>query len=432
MKPHSKSQWEHRKIWMSFDIKNGATPSSGVSRFWDGEIPWVGPADLGRLNSREIFTGARNLTSAGYKSCGVALVPKGTIILSSRAPIGHVAIAGRELCFNQGCKGLQLKDDLDQSFSYWLILSLKNKLVASGRGTTFMELSSSELRNIDFIQPPLSTQKNIGIFLDEKCAKIDEAIRIKEEQIKLLHERRQILIQQAVTRGLNPDVPMKDSGIDWIGQIPAHWEVIRLRYLTTKVGSGLTPSGGALAYTDEGIPLLRSQNIHFGSIDIKSAARISPQVHDSMKNSQVVFGDVLLNITGGSIGRCHYVTTKEPLNVNQHVCIIRPSDKISPFYLNTLLSSEVGQLQIWLQQQGGGREGINFAAIKEFVFPVPSLQEQSEIEQLVSNLTKKTRASTHIKNQQITALKEYKTTLINAAVTGKIRITPDMLPTTTE
>lgn len=296
-------------------------------------------------------------------------------------------------------------------------------LVSSkGVGTIQRNLYWPALRRCPITIPPLPEQRAITAFLDGKCAKVDEAVRIKEEQIALLRERRQILIQQAVTRGLNPSVPMKDSGIDWIGQIPTHWEMRRLRHLTTKIGSGSTPTGGALTYADDGIPLLRSQNVLFGSIEFESAVRITPKVHSNMRNSQVQLGDVLLNITGGSIGRCHYVTIDGPLNVNQHVCIVRPSSDITTVFLNMLLSSQLGQKQIWLYQQGGGREGLNFAAIKEFTFPVPPLGEQRQIEEATGEQSVRFDAAIRIKEDQIAALKEYKTSLINAAVTGKINV----------
>jgi type I restriction enzyme S subunit len=284
------------------------------------------------------------------------------------------------------------------------------------------DLNKSRMREIPLLVPPLPEQRAIAAFLDDKCAKIDGAVKIKEGQIALLRERRQIIIQNAITRGLNPAAPMKDSGIDWIGQIPAHWEVVRLRHLTMKIGSGVTPTGGALTYVDNGVPLLRSQNILFGKIDFETAVRIDNQVHERMSNSQVMKGDVLLNITGGSIGRCHYVESSEALNVNQHVCIIRPNSEIISKFLNMLLASEVGQKQVWLGQQGGGREGLNFETLKGFIFPLPSLTEQLEISEEIEIKSNEYQAAISIKQDQIGALKEYKTSLINAAVTGKIKV----------
>lgn len=270
--------------------------------------------------------------------------------------------------------------------------------------------------------PKQSEQIQISTFLDKKTKEIDTAIAKKQRLIDLLKEQKAILINQAVTKGLNPNVPMKDSGVEWIGEIPAHWELKKLKQLTSKIGSGITPSGGGTTYLDEGIPLLRSQNIHFNKISLTDVARISRKVHESMANSKVKAGDVLLNITGGSIGRCFYVSLHNEMNVNQHVCIIRPTIEIETIFLNSLLFSEVGQSQIWFFQQGGGREGLNFKALKNFHIPLPPRTEQIEIEKFCTNISNKIEKVIDLEIQTIQKLKEYKQTLIAYAVTGKIKV----------
>lgn len=272
------------------------------------------------------------------------------------------------------------------------------------------------------IFPPIEEQKAIANYLDQKCAQIDKAISQKEKVIELLNERRQIIIQRAVTRGLNPNVPMKDSGIDWIGKIPEHWEVKKLKYLTSKIGSGVTPTGGSSVYLENGIPLLRSQNIHFDRIDLSDVACISKFIDSTMSNTRVKEGDVLLNITGGSIGRCYYVKNDlGPANVNQHVCILRPY-KFQSQFLYFLIRSNIGQIQIELEQTGGNREGLTFAALKNFIFPTTSLKEQNEVAAYLDQVNAKIDKAISIKRQEIERLKEYKTVLIDAAVTGKIKI----------
>src|SRR5690554_5730069 len=285
----------------------------------------------------------------------------------------------------------------------------------------------SEMRTIIIAIPTYDEQTLIANFLDQKTAQIDAAIAIKEQQIELLKERKQIIIQQAVTQGLDPNVPMKDSGVDWIGEIPEHWEIKRIKHVTSKIGSGVTPSGGGSTYLDEGIPLLRSQNIHFDRIDLTDVARISRKTYQDMSNSQVKKGDVLLNITGGSIGRCYFVDTDEDMNVNQHVCIVRPMKNIETVFLNAFLASEVGQGQIWFFQQGGGREGLNFQALKNFSLALPPTAEQKKIVFFIEKESAELNELIELQRKQIQKLKEYKTTLINSAVTGKIKITPEML-----
>ncbi len=269
--------------------------------------------------------------------------------------------------------------------------------------------------------PPKKEQVAITQFLNSKIALIDKAISIKERQIELLKERRDALINKAVTKGLDSNAKMKDSGVEWIGQIPEHWEVKKVKHITSKIGSGVTPAGGGTTYLDSGIPLLRSQNVLFGKISLENVAYISEKTHASMSNSQVKKGDILLNITGGSIGRCHFVDFDRVMNVNQHVCIIRP-DKIESSFLSSVLASQVGQGQIWYFQQGGGREGLNFQAIKNFLIPYPPLHEQRGVTEYLNEVAKKTDTIVSVKQAEIEKLKEYKASLINGAVTGKIKV----------
>ncbi len=297
------------------------------------------------------------------------------------------------------------------------------KLGEEGKMNTIrMKISQDDLKVLQFPLPNFEKQTKIANFLDQKTAQIDQAIALKQQQIEKLNEYKQIVIQNAVTKGLNPNAPMKNSGVDWIGDIPEHWDVKKLKYLTSKIGSGITPSGGATTYVDKGIPLLRSQNIHFDGLVLDNVANISLNVHKSMKNSQVKQHDVLLNITGGSLGRCCYNSSNDEMNVNQHVCIVRPNNLIKGEFLNGLMSSEVGQKQIWFFQQGGGREGLNFQNLKNFDFPLPSIDEQKEIIAHIESLKQHFKKSVDNYQTQIDRLKEYKNILINQAVTGKIKI----------
>ena len=304
---------------------------------------------------------------------------------------------------------------------YLHTLDITKVLYKFGSGLR-QNLSFLDFKRLPIIDIPLSEQQKIAQFLDEKTAKIDQAVDLAEKQIALLKEHKQILIQNAVTRGLNPDVPLKDSGVEWIGQVPEHWEVKKIKHVTSKIGSGITPLGGGSNYIDGGIPLLRSQNIHFDRIDLNDVARISEFTHNSMKNSKVRKGDVLLNITGGSLGRCFYVDSNEEMNVNQHVCIIRPNKKINTIFLNMLLASEIGQKQIWFFQQGGGREGLNFQAIKNFYLPLPDLEEQQKIAIYLDKQAAKIDQAIALKTAHMEKLKEYKSVLINDVVTGKVRV----------
>ena len=207
---------------------------------------------------------------------------------------------------------------------------------------------------------------------DERIQRYMEA---KEKLILLLQEARQAPIHRAVTRGLDPDVPLKPSGVEWLGDVPAHWEVRRLGHLATKFGSGITPRGGATVYQEDGVPFLRSQNIHFDGLRIRKVARIAPSLHQELSGSHVKPGDVLLNITGASIGRaCSIPDSFAEGNVNQHVCIIRTDQsRLLPGLLAAYLSTPMMQREIQIEQKGASREGLTLQSIRNFRIVVPPL-----------------------------------------------------------
>lgn len=195
--------------------------------------------------------------------------------------------------------------------------------------------------------------------------------------------------------------------------------------MVSKIGSGVTPSGGSTVYLTSGIPLLRSQNIHFDGLRLDDVAFISNEVDEGMSNGRIQEKDVLLNITGASIGRCFYV----PIgfgkgNVNQHVCIIRRIvGKVDTVFLYYLLCSEIGQIQIKLQQSGANREGLNFEQLKNFNLPVPeSIEEQQSIVRHIE--TECSRIGTQVVRTKklINLLTEYRTALISEVVTGKVKV----------
>lgn len=157
------------------------------------------------------------------------------------------------------------------------------------------------------------------------------------------------------------------------------WEQRELEEITLKIGSGKTPKGGDSSYVSEGVPLLRSQNVYGDIVDLKDVAYITPQTDEEMKNSRVVMNDVLLNITGASIGRSAVYRLSSGANVNQHVCIIRPAKGYSSDFVQLNLATSKGQQQINNNQAGGAREGLNFQQISKMRFEFPSLEEQDQI-----------------------------------------------------
>lgn len=270
--------------------------------------------------------------------------------------------------------------------------------------------------------PPLLEQHQIVAYLDQKTTLIDELIKKKERKIELLREKRTALINHSVTKGLNPDIEMKDSGVEWIGKIPEHWKVPFLRYITSKVGSGSTPRGGSEIYPENGIYFIRSQNVHFDGLHLNDVVYITPEIHSSMKGTQVKHGDILLNITGGSIGRCCVVELREEINVNQHVSILRTNQYILNYFMNYVLSANMGQEQVAYNQTGGNREGLTADNIKNFRIPIPPEREQQQITDYLNKQTQIIDSTIEKEQQKIELLKEYRQALISEVVTGKINV----------
>ena len=221
--------WESKVLKRSFRVVNGSTPKSGEPENWNGDIPWVTPDDLGKLSGRVLDEPARYITRKGYESCGTQMVGAGSLILSTRAPIGHLAISGTPVCTNQGCRSLVSLYTCSETYFYFQLLATRPVLEAAGRGSTFRELAREDLESVLLSVPPLDEQRAIAAFLDRETAKIDGLVERKERLIQLLQEKRTALITRAVTRGLDPNVPMKDSGVEWLGEIPAHWDVKRIK-----------------------------------------------------------------------------------------------------------------------------------------------------------------------------------------------------------
>ncbi|MGL5335910.1 MAG: restriction endonuclease subunit S, partial [Enterovibrio sp.] len=190
--------WKLLPLKRIFKIVIGSTPRSNEVSFWDGDITWITPADLSKVGV-EISASSRNITNEGLNSCGTSLVPKGSLILSTRAPIGTIAIASKDICTNQGCKSLIPSNKVDSKFYYYVISVSSRQLNNLGKGTTFLELSTDELSNFATPYPSFAEQQKIAAFLEHQTAKIDTLVTKQLKAIELMKERRTALISAAVT-----------------------------------------------------------------------------------------------------------------------------------------------------------------------------------------------------------------------------------------
>ena len=191
--------WEAVPLKRVFRILNGSTPKSGEPSFWDGDIPWVTPDDLGDLKSDTLLNTQRMITEEGYNSCGTSLAPTGSLVLSTRAPIGHLAIAGIPFCTNQGCRCLVFRNKDNHRFYYYQLLVAKQELESWGQGSTFKEIGRDKLGAVSLLNSPFDEQRSIAAFLDQETARIDALLEKVRESIEKLREYRTALISAAVT-----------------------------------------------------------------------------------------------------------------------------------------------------------------------------------------------------------------------------------------
>ena len=309
--------------------------------------------------------------------------------------------------------------------------SIRSKLYVSFFGSASdgvrigqWDLSKERMKQIPFLIPPIQEQTAIAHFLDDKTTKIDQAIGIKQKQIELLKERRQILIHKAVTRGLNDTVKFKDSGVEWIGEIPEGWEVAKIKQCSEKISKGTTPSTEGREILHEGeIRFLKSENIFEGFITEKPLFYIDKKTDFIMKRSSLQLNDVLFVIAGASLGKVAVVTEEFlPANTNQAVAFVRPNNKIHPGFLSKFLVSNTINELTWLEAVQSAQPNLSMESLGNFPIALPPIEEQKQIVEYIETATTKIATAISLKEQEIDKLKEYKMSLIDGVVTGKVRV----------
>ena len=281
-----------------------------------------------------------------------------------------------------------------------------------------------EMKRIIVPVPSLDAQRKIADYLDNIVSQIDLIISAAQVSIDEYKEWKASVIFEAVTKGLNPDVEMKESGIEWIGKIPVNWHMCPIKRLTTKIGSGKTPSGGAEVYSDEGVLFLRSQNVYDTGLILEDVSHISDEIDSDMKNTRVEYKDVLLNITGGSIGCCClFDLPGVRANVNQHVCILRTKQTdLMPEFLRYFWNSAIGSVVVSYYQTGGNRQGLNFEQIGRVKIPLCPLDTQKSIVEFLDKRCATINELIAEKHGLIKDMEAFKRSLIYEIVTGKRKV----------
>lgn len=429
------------------------TPAKGFAEMKDSGIEWVGmiPNHWTTIANKYVMHKEKHICEKWDGQDVLSLTMNGVIIRDILNPVGKMpttfdgyqfAYAGELLMclfdidvtprcvgrvFNDGVTSpayscFQLNDNADLGYFYYYYLMVDNTKellhLAKNLRHSFTE---EQLGQLKVPLPPLQEQSAIASYLDTQCAKIDEIIAQAKASIEDYKQWKASIIYEAVTKGLDPNVEMKDSGVEWIGKVPKEWKAIPLKVCTSKIGSGKTPQGGAETYQDNGVLFLRSQNVYNTGLELDGVYYISDEIDSTMKNSRVRYNDVLLNITGGSIGRCCLFDLPDTAaNVNQHVCIIRTKPEILlPQFLRYFWNSAAGPMVIDQYQTGSNRQGLNFEQIGATHIPLCSIAEQRQI---VAMLDQKCAVIDQLmaeKQSLIDDLESYKKSLIYEVVTGK-------------
>lgn len=285
------------------------------------------------------------------------------------------------------------------------------------------DLSKDRMKNIPFVFPDVDSQKKIVEFIQDKAEQIDQAIAIKEQQIALLNERKQIVIQKAVTQGLNPNVAMKDSGVEWIGQIPEHWKISRIKHLGKILNGFAFPSD---SFTDQGVRVLKISNIQTMTLDWQDESYIDEKWKKIATNALVYKGDLVFALTRPIIStglKATIIDSDETMLLNQRNAVLRPNNKVIKEWLYYVLLAD-GFVQEFEKKIDitGQQPNISTVSIGNLPLVYPTLDEQVQICETLERICQIIDEAINVEKKSIHQLKEYKTTLINDAVTGKIKV----------
>lgn len=335
----------------------------------------------------------------------------------------RIALSDKNVVVSSGYIVLKASEDLDKSYFKWVLHRYDVAFMKTLGSGVRQTINFSDIGDSLLPMPPLSEQTAIANFLDRKTALLDQAIGIKEKQIELLKERRQILIHRAVTRGLNPDVKMKDSGMEWIGEVPEVWEVKRLKFLSENIISG--PFGSSLVkddYVKSGYKIYGQEQVIPNDFNIGDYY-ISETKFKRMLRYEISSGDILISCVG-TFGKIALVPDKfEKGIINPRLIKLTPlKTSIHPEYLQETLLSPYCFKQFELVSRGGTMGVINLELLSKLVIVVPPLNEQIEILKFLEQGKFQIDNAISLKEKEIEKLKEYKASLINSAVTGKIKV----------
>ena len=333
-------------------VVSGSTPKTNIPEYWDGDIKWITPAELNE-NSFYIFDSQRHITELGKEKTGLSYMPAGTVILSSRAPIGKTAIAGCELCCNQGFKNLICSDAIFNEYLYFFLGSKTDYLNSLGRGATFKEISKSIVENIEIRLPCLEEQKQVA----KQLKHIYCLISLRKQQLAKLDELVKARFVELFGDRNDPQIELIDLIIDGAG----------LSYGIVQPGEDGTGDMG----------VLRPVDMVDGKIATTSIKYIDRSIGDGFKKTELT-GDELLITVRGTTGITALTDERfKKMNVTRGIAVVRyDRNKINPVYLNAFLNADESQRYIQEHTRGATLQQINLSDLRVQKITVPPMELQ--------------------------------------------------------
>ncbi len=353
---------EKLKLGQLAEIVSGSTPRTNVKEYWDGNILWITPAEI-QEDDYYILDTQRKITQLAVEKTNLRILPKGTVLLSSRAPIGKVAICDNEMYCNQGFKNIICSEKLNNRYVYYYLKYNVEYIKSLGRGATFKEISKGIVENLEI--PFIDKQKQIEVA--NKLDKITEIIKIRKEQIKYFEE---IIKSQFVEMFENKNIEKKT-----------------LQDITIKItdGSHNPPNG-----IDEnvGYMMLSSQNIVNDKINYENARYLSKEDFEKENaRTDLKNGDVLLTIVG-TVGRTAIISNEENITLQRSVAVLKPIEEIKSEYLVGALKSDDVVRQLNKGAKGVAQKGIYLNDLKKLTISVPPIELQNKFADFVKQIDK--------------------------------------------
>jgi type I restriction enzyme S subunit len=410
--------WEVISIkWLS-SVKRGASPRPiDDPKYFDdeGEYAWVRIADVSACD------GVLNETTQRLSELGSSLSVKidpGELFVSIAGTVGKPCMSAIKACIHDGF--VYFPDlEIDPNFLY-RIFEGRTCYGGLGKWGTQLNLNTDTIGSIRIALPPPRELNHVLAFLDRETAKIDALVAEQRRLIELLKEKRQAVISHAVTKGLNPDAPMKDSGIEWLGEVPAHWEVMRLKHVSPQITVGIVVEPSKY-YVEDGVPALRSLNVEQGSVKLENLVFISKEANEAQAKSKLRQGDLVAVRTGQPGTTAVIPPDLDGCNCIDLIIIRKPANG-NEWFLSWFLASDFALIQFSSGSGGAIQQHFNVGTAVNLIIPIPPRDEQNAIVDFINAETTKFDTLTSEAQRAIDLLQERRTALISAAVTGQIDV----------